>query len=478
MSLKTKQNSFLQSFAFRLTFRYSVLFFLLSVVIFAVTYNSLVSGLRESVDNGLLTEIREFEADLEKEGFEQVRQEIREEIDIVGNKTMFCRLFTQDLSVATASDMSGWGSIDIPVLNAWARLSLDGQLIARTLKLPDSNAEVRIITQKIAGGKYVIQIGQMMRDVHKIAQHYRRVFGTAILLLFVCGNVLAWMLARRAMQGVQRVTQTAKNIGHDGFHHRVQEGREGSEIQDLAVTFNGMLNRIESLITELQDVTNNLAHDLRTPLTRIRGMAETALREQRPGDRNDAELIGIVVEECDRLVQMINTTLEIAHMEAGLNEADRDPVDLADIVRKGGETFLPLAEDKGIRLNVACPPGPVWVPGRVPRLQRVVSNLLDNAIKFTAWGGQVDVRLETGGTGARLSVTDSGIGISPQQQAQIFDKFYRGEGSRSTPGHGLGLSYVKSMITSINGTVAVSSTVGQGAAFVIEIPLQDPPALS
>ncbi|MCA9399550.1 MAG: HAMP domain-containing histidine kinase, partial [Candidatus Omnitrophica bacterium] len=298
--------------------------------------------------------------------------------------------------------------------------------------------------------------------------------GVAIFLLFICGIGLAWMVANRAMKGVRRVTQTAKNIRHEGFHHRVQEGMEGTEIQELAVTFNNMLNRIESLIMELKDVTNNLAHDLRTPLTRIRGQAETALRVDQPNMKSYEEVIGTVVEECDRLVQMINTTLEIAQIESGIDNVDHCAVDLVDIVQKGCNVFLPLAQDKEIQLKIHCPQEPVCVLGSVPRLQRVMSNLLDNAIKFTGEGGQVDVTLKAHGTNAVLSVKDTGIGIPSNQQEHIFEKFYRAESSRSTPGSGLGLSYVKSMISSLAGNISVSSTPGQGSTFIAEIPLVKP----
>jgi len=471
MSSKKKKNNIFHSFAFRLTLRYAGIFSIFLILIFTVSYNSLVSGLQHNVDNGLLAEIKEIEQDFNKEGIDQVVLDIHEEIEGIGNGMIFCRLLTSDLKVEAVSDLSRWGYLDIPVLDLWAKKSLSGQTVFRTIPASDKRFKVRIITRSIAGGKYVVQIGQIMEDTEEIARHYRKVFGGAVFLLFVCGIVLAWMVANKAMSGVQRVTQTARNIGREGFHHRVQPGKEGEEIEELAETFNTMLDRVELLMQELKDVTNNLAHDLRTPITRMRGMAETTLNNKQDIS-NYQEVVGVIVEECDRLVRMINTILEIAQADAGLKTFSQKPVDLTTVVQKGVETFLPVAQDKKIQINLQCPSDSVMVLGDVSRLQRVISNLLDNAVKFTDSKGKVSVVLKTADSDAVISIKDTGIGIALDQQQHIFEKFYRAESSRTAPGHGLGLSFVKAIISSMDGSVTVDSVPGHGATFVIRIPLK------
>ena len=473
MSSKKKKISVFHSFTYRLTLRYTVIFSISLILIFTVSYNFLISGLQNNVDNGLLAEVKEIEQDFFKEGIDQVVTDIHEEFEGIGSGQIFCRLLTSDSKVVAVSDLSRWDYLDISVMDLWAKKSLDGQIIYRTIPSSDKRFKVRIITCSIVDGEYVVQIGQSMKDTGKIAWHYSKVFGGAVLILFVCGIVLAWMMANRAMSGVRRVTQTARNIGREGFHHRVQPGNEGEEIEELAETFNTMLDRVELLMQELKDVTNNLAHDLRTPITRMRGMAETTLNNKQ-NISNYQEVVGVFVEECDRLVRIINTILEIVQAEAGLKIFTQKPVDITTVVQKGVETFLPVAQDKEIQIDLQCPSEPVMVSGDVSRLQRVISNLLDNAIKFTDSNGKVSIKLKTAGSDAVISVKDTGIGIALDQQRHIFEKFYRVESSRSSPGNGLGLSFVKSIISAMEGSISVKSALGQGTTFLIHIPLQTP----
>lgn len=232
-----------------------------------------------------------------------------------------------------------------------------------------------------------------------------------------------------------------------------------------------MLDRIEDLMRGLKDVTNNIAHDLRTPITRIRGLAETTLGKDQSIE-NFQESVGNIVEECDRLVVMINTMLEIAEADAGLKKIDKAPVDIVALVKKGGDIFLPVAQDKGIHLDFKSSSDRLVVMGEPMRLQRVISNLLDNAIKFTAQGGDIRVEIEKKGTDAIIFIKDTGIGIDESHKTRIFEKFYRIESSRSAPGNGLGLSYVQSIVSSMGGTVEVESILARGSIFIVKLPLQ------
>lgn len=469
--MSLKKIDIFHSFAYRLTLRYAVFFFFLLILVFIVSYNFLVSGLQHNIDNVLLAEIKEIEQDFNKEGVGQIVTDIHEEFEGIGAGIIFCRLLTSDLKVSAVSDLSQWGFLDISVLDLWAKKSLAGQAVYRTI--PDSSRrfKVRIITRSIVNGKYIVQIGQIMKDTEEIAWQYSKVFGGAVFILFACGVMLAWVMANRAMLGVQRVTKTARNIGREGFHHRVQPGKEGEEIEELAETFNTMLDRVEGLMQELKDVANNLAHDLRTPITRMRGMAETILNN-RQNKSNYQEVVGVIVEECDRLVRIINTILEIEQAEAGLETFVRKPVDLTSVVQQGVKIFLPVAQDKEIQINLQCPSESVIVSGDVSYLQRVISNLLDNAVKFTDPKGKISVELKTAGSDVVISVKDTGIGIDLDQQQHIFEKFYRVESSRSLPGNGLGLSFVKSMVSSMGGNITVKSDLGQGTTFLIHIPCE------
>jgi signal transduction histidine kinase len=462
MSSKIKGNA-LRSFSLRLTLWYAGLFTGSLVIIFLMSYKILVSDLLHVVDRGLLAQTSKIDQEFQENGLNNIKTGIRENIEEEGKNRIFYRLLTSHLNVVVTSDPLKWPCLNFPQMSLWARMAAGDHTLYNTLAPPDRNYKIRIISRGVDHGKYIVQIGKTMKDEQDLAAVYGKVFSGAMLILLLCGVVLAWMEAQRAMRGVKRVTQTARSIGYDGIRHRVRLEGEGEEIDDLALTFNTMLDRIEDLMTGIKDVTNNVAHDLRTPLTRIRGLAETSLDHQ--------ESAGMIVEECDRLAAMINTMLEISEADAGLKKIEKAPLDIADLVRQGCEIFGPVAQDKNLSLHLPDPGSPVMVLGEPSRLQRVIGNLLDNAVKFTPAGGSIGVDIRKEGADAVITIKDTGLGIAPDQQARIFEKFYRVESSRSLPGNGLGLSYVRAMVSSLGGSVSVQSAPGQGSHFIVKLPL-------
>lgn len=470
MSLKTK-TSILRSFCWRLTLWYAALFAGSLALIFLMSYKFLSDDLLHVVDRGLLAQSSQVDEEFRGMDLETIKRGIRESIEEEGKNRIFYRLLTADLRVVVTSDPLKWPCLNFPQMSRWAVLASGNHILYTTLAPPDRNYKIRIISRGVGSGKYILQIGKTMKDEQELTAVYRNISGTAMLLLLLNGVVLAWMEARRAMKGVKRVTQTARSIGHDGLRHRVRLEGEGEEIDDLARTFNTMLDRIEELMAGLRDVTHNIAHDLRTPLTRIRGLAETSL-----GKKHDVgsqqESAGMIIEECDRLAAMINTMLEISEADAGLKTVPKTSLDVSQLVRHGCELFEVVAQEKQISLHWPPANGPLVIQAEPARLQRAFVNLLDNAVKFTGPGGRINVDVQRHEAEAVITVTDTGIGIAPQQQSRIFEKFYRVESSRSLPGNGLGLSYVRSMISSLGGSVSVESTLALGSTFIIRLPLQ------
>jgi signal transduction histidine kinase len=230
-----------------------------------------------------------------------------------------------------------------------------------------------------------------------------------------------------------------------------------------------MLERIQGLVKELRDVTNNIAHDLRSPLTRIRGIAETTLTGEPTLDAY-REMAGMVIEESDRLVEMINIMLEIAMAESGVRDLPRDEVDMTELAKEACELFHVLAEDKQVWLGIEIPQEHLIIQGDRSRLQRIIANLLDNAIKFTPRGGNVLLFVEGTLTHVIVSVADTGMGINSQDLPHIFERFYRADRSRSTPGNGLGLSLVQALVRCHSGEITVESNPGKGSKFTLSLP--------
>ena len=237
-------------------------------------------------------------------------------------------------------------------------------------------------------------------------------------------------------------------------------------LRRLAKSFNRLFAAQDARLRELRDLTTNVLHDLRTPLTQISGDAESVCR----GETDATEAAERTLESCRTIIRLIDTNAEITRTNAGLKSAPAQSLDLRTIVTESIELFRPVAEMKSIRLISPTPDTPVPFCGHPDKLQRVVGNLIDNALKFTPEGGEVRVTLSTTTSNLILSVSDTGIGMTPETTSRVFERFYRADESRHEPGFGLGLSLVKAIVDSYGGAIRCMSVPGKGTAFTVELP--------
>ncbi|MFQ5668205.1 MAG: ATP-binding protein [Candidatus Binatia bacterium] len=452
---------------FRLTLWYAGLFGGLSLAGFLLVYMSLTSSLSQRTDEELASTAKEFEALYTSHGIDALRAEFQREAQSRGIRRVFFRLLSPGHEVVAASDLTAWRALRTTPFDLPARSP--GGVAFTTISLPEHPHDVRLVLKQVPDGR-MLQIGTTLRDDEVLMEKYRDTFGTVLGVMLLCGGLVGWFLAKWSMSGVERVTQTAVRISQGDLSLRVPLGNEGREIEHLASAFNRMLERIQALVGELKEVTNNIAHDLRSPVTRIRGMAESTLLAEQQDVHAYREMAGAVVEESDRLVEMINTMLEIAQTESGVASIATPVVDVRQIIRDAQELFLPVAEDKGVRLEMDLPSTPMTVLGDLPRLQRTVANLLDNAIKYTPAHGTVTLAVRGDGPRVSIEFRDTGIGIGEAELRHIFDRFYRGEKSRSSPGSGLGLSLALAVVRAHGGDITVSTTPGKGSTFTVHLP--------
>jgi signal transduction histidine kinase len=335
------------------------------------------------------------------------------------------------------------------------------------VEIPDARRQARVLTSAIAPGRY-LQVGLSLADSMAFLHHFQH-YGVIILgSMLSLGALAGWALARKAMAGVEAVTRAADRIADGHFSDRVQVAEQGSEIDHLVRTFNRMAEHVQTVMAEMRQVNDHIAHDLRSPLTRMRGLAEGAAIQAAPGSDN-AELAGSIVEECDRLNQIINTMLEIAETEAGLQRPKLVEVDPAALVALAVELFEGVAKDRNISLTYAAA---LVEPLRADRrrLQRALANLIDNALKYTPAGGRVEVLLSGNAERVEIAVRDSGPGIPPQELPHLFERFYRGDRSRHLPGNGLGLSLARAVAHAHGGEIRVESSPGTGCTFTLSLP--------
>lgn len=274
-------------------------------------------------------------------------------------------------------------------------------------------------------------------------------------------------MARRSLSGVERLTQTAIAIADGAMEKRVPLTGRGDEIDRLSEVFNLMLERIQSLIVEMKEVTDNVAHDIKSPITRIRGLAEVTLTAEKSLDEYQA-MAANTIEECDRLLKAINTMLEISATEAGVAALSLSEVDISTLIEEACDLFQPLAEGKGLSIEVSVP-RQCFLRCDKHKIQQVLANLLDNAVKYTP-SGKITVSAEQDDGKVIILVRDTGIGVSPNEVPHLFDRFFRSDKSRSAPGSGLGLSLVRAIVQKHGGEIKVNSSPGTGSAFTVVLP--------
>ncbi len=458
-----------RTLAFRLTLWYAGVFLLSAAVAFAFFYYLITSALRGRTDQDLLAEVRSFSSVMAMQGIESVKRQALLESQAAGEKKIFIQLLYPDGRLFSSSNMSYFHNIPVSV-EAIGRMIEQQEPLFATVSSPDHRHEIRVVYAMLGPG-LIIHLGQSMDDLTRFIEAFQRIFVVTMAALFALAVALGWFTARRALAGVENVTRTARRIADDGrLAERVPVGKGGDEIDRLAATFNRMLDRIQGLMSGIKEMTDNIAHDLKSPITRIRGQAEMALTARGAADEYEAMAAG-AIEECDRLLEMINTMLFISRTEAGVSKPELKPMDLAAVVRDACGLFQSLADDKQIALTWDAPER-LDFTGDVRLLQRMLGNLLDNAIKYTPEGGSVRVSLQPEpDRSVSIAVRDSGAGVSETDLPRIFERFYRGDPSRSQAGTGLGLSFARAVARAHEGEIIAENNQPSGAIFRVELPI-------
>jgi signal transduction histidine kinase len=299
-----------------------------------------------------------------------------------------------------------------------------------------------------------------------------------VLSLVVVGLAGGAILTSSALQPLRRLADTVRSILRTGRTDvRVPTQNTGDALDELSALVNAMLTRIDAVLAGMRGALDSVAHDLRTPMTRLRGIAETALNSSEPALLREA--LADCLEESDRVIEMLNTLMDISEAETGTMTLHREPTDLNDLISQSVELYEDLADERGVVIRTHVP-ATLAVEVDRNRMRQVLANLIDNAVKYTPAGGVVEIAAHRDNGDAVATVSDTGVGIPADELPRIWDRLYRGDKSRSTRGLGLGLSLVKAIVAAHGGKVSVRSRPGEGSTFELRLPGQvsSPPNLS
>ena len=431
---------------------------------YALMYEYLASALQNNVDHYLRSEFNEFQDIYRGGGMDALRKEIDLEESAQGSSHIFMLVVDDAGKEIVSSDRAEWGEAA-----EWhGPILADSTVRFQSVSNSSATKTGRRIEGHLAPDVYVV-MGIGTEPHRLVLATFRDRFIEVFALLFGLSLIGAWLIARRAMRGVEMVTAAAEEIAGGALDRRITGSGFGLELDRLASVFNRMIEKIESLVKESRTLGDNIAHELRSPLTRIRGSAEVAATNEK-ASTDCQELAAGVVEECDGLLNIVNSMLSIAQMESGVAKVAADPVDCERLVRDTCDLFQPLAEDKHVALHAAVATA-LTVRGDSARLHQVLANLLDNALKYTGPGGHVTVSLDRRNGTAVIAVEDTGVGIGEVDLPHIFERFYRSEHVRAASGNGLGLGLVHAIIAAHGGSIDVTSALGEGTTFRVRLPL-------
>ena len=332
------------------------------------------------------------------------------------------------------------------------------------VNVPGTAIPFRVATLQIDQGSRVY-LGLSERDELRVLNKLRLRFISWWLLLVALGFAIVFFTTRRMLSHVREITEAASRIGHSELNARVPTSEGNDEVGQLARTLNRMLDRIENSMHQLHTITDSLAHDLRSPLTAIRGKLEMSLSAAT--DAEQAEPIVSAIDELDRLTEFLNASLDVAEARADALRLSRSEINLDELLRIMIDLYEPSMAEKGLQIRLRSA-GPVTIDADAALVHRMIANLFDNELRHLPASCTVTVRLESGDGVAMLSVEDDGPGFSSDVSEHLFERRVKGKDSN---GHGLGLAFVDAVVRAHGGTITAANREGGGARIALALPL-------
>lgn len=461
--LLNRLNRFRKTIGARLSFWYALLFIVSSFILFSLAYLLLSKSIERRDRDDIRLKLQNLAREYQPGELETFQREAILEENSRSAGPLFIRLAGADRKTLFLNRPREWNSVDLSALETGTAPDEE-----TWISLPEKDHHrLEIASLRMADG-IVLQVGKSTKEREELLARFRGIFAGVALPIVLFGVLGGTFAAFRALRPIRNIIATVDSIQAGQMKARVPTSHTGDELDELGQLFNRMLEKIEALIGGMKDALDNVAHDLRTPMTRLRGVAEMALRKEDPKGYREALIESL--EESERILTMLNTLMDISEAETGTMPLHREPVNLVSLMEDAVDLYRHVAEEKEIAIEMKSSPALISMVDST-RMRQVLANLIDNAVKYTPAGGRVDLEASREGEEILIRVKDTGVGIAPEELDKIWERLYRGDRSRSQRGLGLGLSLVKAIVAAHQGRITASSRPGAGSVFTLSLPI-------
>jgi len=458
------------STVFRLTVVYTLLFCVTSLILFGIGYIQLLLTITNKDHQIVSEKIRSYTNIAERSGITSLVEDLQRTRAQNERTGFFVRVADRRGRVLSLTLPQGWNPMP-PELHHTSLPFVENEWV--TIKYPHSTRvlsprDTLVIAGRLLRDGTILQVGYSTHVRRVYLESYQGIFLFIIGPIILFGIMVGTFVSRRALKPVHDLTLATKSVRAGKMDARVPLGETDDELRELAQQFNAMLDWIATLMNGMREALDNVAHDLRTPLTRMRASIEAAMQTEADADRLREALLDCA-EESQQIMNMLTTLMDISEAETGVMQLALKPINVSDLIASIYDLYLYSAEEKEIILETKVPRDLILYAD-AGRLRQALSNLVDNAVKYTPPGGRIMIEAYEDTHSVRMTVRDTGPGIPAPEIPRIFDRLYRGDKSRSQRGLGLGLCLVKAIAEAHHGSIEVQNAPERGAVFTFSVP--------